>query len=168
MSLRSFFLRRKLVSPEAADLMLKMFVEEHDSFAATNPDKMELKLTESQMRKFREKHRLYVQGALLFCFILREQEDIRFQGARKRLESLMLPGRIDDTVMDVAFLKAIDDLRNLLTLEAHSQISWVRRWFSDINIQITNPVKATLFAISWLDLVYHASQALIEIGQTTR
>jgi hypothetical protein len=159
MSLKNLFFRRKPIPSEVAGLMVESFVNDVDDFSETQFGE----LSAIQKATFREKTRLYKQAAVMLCIMACERNDKRFAGLRKNFENRIFPTARGEEFLE-SYLAAISDLEDLIS-PPEMKFYWARRWFSAIGVEITNPVRATLFVISWQQRIFHVREALLAVGK---
>jgi hypothetical protein len=147
------FLRRRQKVPDdgIANALFKMMVLEGDEDA--HPERYPVPA--NIWPQFASKMRLYREATMLMALLAQNQKEKRYEKVLTSFEQLIFPTSPDDGVSTkaAALKNATRDLGDLFSHDRADEMGllWSRKWFAQIGYEENNPIRLSVFAISWMD-----------------
>jgi hypothetical protein len=150
----------KPIPSEDIDLLLKHFLEPDSAFA----DRF-MGLVGPNKDAFLNRDMIYQLALVMVCIVSSEQKDSRFEVVRRRFEDVVIfPICQDDKEFQSFYVAAMREIARLETSDS-TDLHWAKEWFTDIGVDITNPVDAGLFVMMWRQRLFHMLKLLTSIGE---
>ena len=155
--------KHKVNATELAQVLLNDFVNNTTLDAKPN-----LTMEADKESYYRAKSRIYRVALVLIALISEEQQDPQFSKVKESLEVLVFPEAQEEGILFLEEIKsAMRHLSELLfPAEQPREMSWALNWLHGIDIEETNPVTLSLFAMRWMDSYVMIKETLGEFNLT--
>ena len=159
MGVRNMLFRKKPIPQEDIEFLIRYLLEPEEEFL----EKFSNVVGEDQKVEFWNKDCVYRLALAMVCIVQREQKEARFKDVRKIFEEkVIFPFRHKYDDFEPLFTNALRDVVELHESNA-PQLTWARRWFSEIGVPLNNPIDLSLFVSMWKQRIFFMQKIFSDI-----